>query len=128
MTITTTNELNSSNQSDQSSTLSVITRKLGHDLDEIRVRSLDHLESKLDNNLVSEDDLAVSRDLFVKLLELLNNSIASSSPSPAMCRQIARVLLKLMQWSSTSKTLLLLNGVDIIDKVSIYSINEKVQV
>ena len=119
MTITTTNELNSSNQSDQSSTLSVITRKLGHDLDEIRVRSLDHLESKLDNNLVSEDDLSVSRDLFVKLLELLNNSTASSSSSPAMCRQIARVLLKLMRWTSTSKTLLLLNGVDIIDKVSI---------
>lgn len=103
---------NSSSASSNSTTLGVLAKKLAHDLEEIRERSLDQLESKLDNNLLSEDDLILNRDLIVKLLDLLS--------SPDMTRhheKTARIMLKLMKWPSAVKSLLLLNGLEILEKL-----------
>lgn len=61
-----------SNQSDQSTSINLIVSKLGHDLEEIRSRSLDSLISKLDSQVLTEQDLVQHKQLFVKLLELFN--------------------------------------------------------
>lgn len=108
------NHSNHSIQSDQSSVLGVITRNLGHDLDEIRQRSLEHLEAKLDNGLIVEDDIILNRELFVKLLDLLSTKSMRSHHERAV-----RILTKLMRWPSTAKNLLLLNALEILDKVKL---------
>lgn len=108
----TLEELDSSTQSNQSSTLSVIARKLGHDLDEIRHRSLENLETKLDNNLITEDDVIHNRELLVKLLDILNSSNMSRHHEKCV-----RIIAKLMRWPSTVKSLILMNGLDILDKI-----------
>lgn len=64
---------NQSDQSiDQSNSVNLIIKKLGHELDEIRVRSLDNLVSKLEANVISEDDLSQNKQLFIKLFDLFN--------------------------------------------------------
>lgn len=110
-------ELNSSTQSNES-TLSLITRKLSHDLDEIRHRSLDNLESKLDNNLVSEDDVVHNRELLVKLLDILESPKLNRHHEKAI-----RILGKLMRWTSTAQTLIKLNGLEILEKIRVDTTN-----
>ncbi|RMZ94720.1 rotatin isoform X2 [Brachionus plicatilis] len=62
----------SDQSSEQSSSLNLIIKKLGHELDEIRVRSLDNLISKIEAHLISEDDLSQHKQLFIKLFDLFN--------------------------------------------------------
>ncbi|CAF0912001.1 unnamed protein product [Brachionus calyciflorus] len=57
---------------DQFNSLSLIIKKIGHELDEIRTRSLDNIISKLESNLISEDDLSQHKQLFIKLFDLFN--------------------------------------------------------
>ena len=49
-----------------------VNRIKGHELEEIRLRSLDNLISKLDNHVVTESDLSQHKQLFIKLFELFN--------------------------------------------------------
>ena len=49
-----------------------IKKKKGHDLEEIRLRALTSLTSKLDARLLNEADLAENKQLFIKLFELFN--------------------------------------------------------
>lgn len=58
--------------SDQVASINLIIKKLGHDLEEIRLRSLDSLISKLNNQVLTEHDLCQHKQLFVKLFELFN--------------------------------------------------------
>lgn len=104
------NTSSQSNLSNQSSILSVITNKLGHDLDEIRLRSLENLYSKLENNLISEDDVILNRDLLVRLLDILDAPTLSKHHEKSI-----KILNKLIRWPSTSKTLLLLNALEILE-------------
>lgn len=113
MNSSSTLEPNTSSQSDlsnQSSILSVITNKLGHDLDEIKLRSLENLYSKLENNLISEDDVILNRDLLVRLLDILDEPSLSKHHEKSI-----KILNKLIRWPSTSKTLLLLNALEILE-------------
>ncbi len=64
--------LNTTSSSDQITSINTIVAKLGHDLAEIRARSLDNLMSKLDNQVISELDLVQHKQLFIKLFELFN--------------------------------------------------------
>ncbi|KAJ9599098.1 hypothetical protein L9F63_010435, partial [Diploptera punctata] len=48
--------------------LSLNVKKLGHHLEEIRVRSLNNIISKLDYGIISTDDLIIQKDLALKLL------------------------------------------------------------
>ena len=47
-------------------------KKIGHELEEIRMRALTSLISKLDANILKEADLAENKQLFIKLFELFN--------------------------------------------------------
>jgi hypothetical protein len=68
----TTTSATSDTSSDYQNKLSTIIAKLGHELDEIRTRALDNLISKLNNNVIAENDLANYKQLFIKLFELFN--------------------------------------------------------
>ncbi|XP_049956873.1 rotatin [Schistocerca serialis cubense] len=50
------------------SVISTLIAKLGHGLEEIRVRALNSLISKLEHGLISDDDLGMRKELFFKLL------------------------------------------------------------
>jgi hypothetical protein len=45
---------------------------IGHELEEIRLRSLETLVSKLEHNFIKESDLVQHKTLFVKLFEWFN--------------------------------------------------------
>ena len=45
---------------------------LGHPLEEIRLRALDNILSKLEHRLICEADLIQERHLFIRLLEWFN--------------------------------------------------------
>ncbi|WAR12019.1 RTTN-like protein, partial [Mya arenaria] len=47
-------------------------KKLGHHLDEIRVRALENILSKLEHKLICDSDLVQERHLFIRLLEWFN--------------------------------------------------------
>jgi hypothetical protein len=113
------NSLSSSSSSllhsDQSTSLIAITNKLGHDLEEIRQRSLDSLESKLDNQLINEDDLgASSRDLFIKLLEILNKPECSRQHE-----KVIGILKKLIKCKAAVNNLLFVNGLSVLNKLKV---------
>jgi hypothetical protein len=50
----------------------MIVKKLGHELEEIRLRSLDNLLSKLETEILSEHHLCQNKQLFVRLFEFFN--------------------------------------------------------
>ncbi|XP_059501989.1 rotatin isoform X2 [Stegostoma tigrinum] len=52
--------------------LSVLIKKLGHQLVEIRVRALKNILCKIDHGLISVVDLAQEKSLFIRLLEWFN--------------------------------------------------------
>lgn len=112
------NSLSSSSSllhSDQSTSLIAITNKLGHDLEEIRQRSLDSLESKLDNQLINEDDLgASSRDLFIKLLEILKKPECSRQHE-----KVIGILKKLIKCKAAVNNLLFVNGLSVLNKLKV---------
>ena len=60
------------NELDQSTSINMIIKKLGHELEEIRSRSLDNLISKLETEILSEHSLSQHKQLFVKLFEFFN--------------------------------------------------------
>ncbi len=97
MDLSTTNDSIANTTSDQYNSINLIIKKLGihyfrnyiefwisilqfkkillgHELEEIRIRSLDNLISKLDNHVISESDLCQHKQLFIKLFELFNYS------------------------------------------------------
>ncbi|XP_070193440.1 rotatin-like [Littorina saxatilis] len=47
-------------------------RKLGHNLEEIRIRALENINSKLEHNLICEQDIVHERHLIIRLLEWFN--------------------------------------------------------
>lgn len=57
---------------DQAGMVDLIVKKLGHELEEIRARSLDNLISKLNTDMISEQSLCHNRQLLVRLFDLLS--------------------------------------------------------
>lgn len=62
---------------------------LGHNLEEIRVRSLENLLSKLEHNLVCDSDLVNERHLMIRLIEWFN------FPNPSKQGDVLHLLLRL---------------------------------
>jgi rotatin len=52
--------------------LDTIVNISGHNLEEIRVRALENIISKLDNHLICEQDIIHERHLMIRLLEWFN--------------------------------------------------------
>ncbi|XP_064598734.1 rotatin-like [Liolophura sinensis] len=90
---------------------SALFRKLGHDLEEIRVRSLNNILSKLDHKLICEADLVHERHLLIRLLEWFN-----FQPCP-MQTQVLELLLKLAKHSGAAEILLNVGGLDFLTKL-----------
>lgn len=79
--------------------------KLGHELSEIRRRSLQSLLSKLRNDLVQYEDLIHQRELFTHLLQNIHND-------PDDVVYILDLLTILSKFPFASKTLIQLGGVE----------------
>ena len=62
---------------------------IGHNLEEIRVRSLENLLSKLEHNLVCDSDLVNERHLMIRLIEWFN------FPSPPKQGDVLNLILRL---------------------------------
>jgi hypothetical protein len=100
--MTSTN--NSTNELDQSTSINLIIKKLGHELEEIRMRSLDSLISKLDSDILSEYSLCQHKQLFVKLFEFFNY------PDFAQKEKVLDLLLRFSHNKSAIKNIQDING------------------
>ncbi|XP_078335545.1 rotatin-like [Crassostrea virginica] len=76
-----------------------IFKKLGHSLEEIRVRSLENLLSKLEHNLVCDSDLVNERHLMIRLIEWFN------FPSPPKQGDVLNLILRLSKHSAAAQIL-----------------------
>ncbi|XP_071091563.1 rotatin-like [Haliotis cracherodii] len=83
-------------------------RKLGHNLEEIRVRALENISSKLEHKLICDADLINERHLFIRLLEWFN---FSSCPKAA---DVLVLLSRLSQHSAAAEILQDIGGVDFL--------------
>jgi hypothetical protein len=102
--VTSTLMTNSTNELDQSTSINLIIKKLGHELEEIRMRSLDNLISKLDSEILSEYSLCQHKQLFVKLFEFFNY------PEFAQKEKVLDLLLRFSKNKSAIKNIYDING------------------
>ncbi|XP_077865455.1 rotatin-like, partial [Saccoglossus kowalevskii] len=63
--------------------------KLGHQLEEIRVRSMNNIISKLDHNVICEADVVQEKYFLIRLLEWFN------FPSVPMRKEVVNLIEKL---------------------------------
>lgn len=84
--------------------LDLLFKKLGHDLIEIRTRSLSSIVSKLEHGLLHEADLVQERQLLIRLLEWFN-----FQPAP-MQEEVFGLLLSLAKHSSACEVLVSLGA------------------
>ena len=63
--------------------------KIGHPVEEIRLRALENLQAKLDLKLISDTDILQYKHLYIKLLEWFN------FPSPPKREIVLDIILKL---------------------------------
>ena len=68
---------------------STLISKLGHPVEEIRLRALENLQAKLNLKLISDVDILQYKYLYIKLLEWFN------FPSPPKRDVVLQILLKL---------------------------------
>ncbi|XP_077983359.1 rotatin-like [Glandiceps talaboti] len=85
--------------------------KLGHQLEEIRVRSLTNIISKLDHNVICEADLVQEKYFFIRLLEWFN------FPTVPMQHEILTLLEKLSKHSSAAQILVDIGGVEFLSRL-----------
>jgi hypothetical protein len=95
---------NSTSELDQSTSINLIIKKLGHELDEIRMRSLDSLISKLDSEILTEYTLCQHKQLFVKLFEFFNY------PEFTQKEKVLDLLLRFSKNKSANKNIHDING------------------
>ncbi|XP_052815197.1 rotatin-like isoform X2 [Mya arenaria] len=74
-------------------------KKLGHHLDEIRVRALENILSKLEHKLICDSDLVQERHLFIRLLEWFNY------PKSSRHSDVLNLLCRLSEHTSGAETL-----------------------
>lgn len=102
----------SDQSSEQTNSINLIIKKLGHELDEIRVRSLDNLISKLEANLISEDDLSQHKQLFIKLFDLFNFEEFNQH------EKVLNLLIQLVEKSkSASRNIFDINGLNFLNSL-----------
>ncbi|OCT74574.1 rotatin isoform X2 [Xenopus laevis] len=91
--------------------LSTLVKKLGHQLMEIRERSLKNILCKLDYNLVSLADLAQEKSFLLHLLEWFN------FPAVPMKAEVLHLLNKLVKHSGAAQWLIQLGAVDFFSQL-----------
>ncbi len=69
--------------------IEIIFFRLGHPVEEIRLRALENLQAKLDLKLISDIDILQYKHLYIKLLEWFN------FPSPPKREIVLEIILKL---------------------------------
>ncbi|XP_072014285.1 rotatin-like [Amphiura filiformis] len=91
--------------------LQLLFRKLGHDVDEIRVRSLGNILSKLSHGLICEADLVQERHLLVRLLEWFNFS-------QVPCQEdVLNLVYKLAKYGSSAQIFVELGAVRFLSQL-----------
>ncbi|XP_061421634.1 rotatin isoform X1 [Lethenteron reissneri] len=85
-----------------------LVNKLGHHLEEIRVRALKNLLLKLEHGLLAEADLVQEKRLLVRLLEWFN------FPSVPMQKEVLGLLHKLSQHSSAAGLLVEIGALEFL--------------
>ncbi|XP_056009232.1 rotatin-like isoform X2 [Ostrea edulis] len=88
-----------------------IFKKLGHNLDEIRVRSLENLLSKLEHNLVCDSDLINERHLMIRLIEWFN------FPSPPKQGEVLHLIQRLSKHSATAQILQDIGAIEFLSQL-----------
>ncbi|XP_040288228.1 rotatin [Bufo bufo] len=91
--------------------LSSLVKKLGHQLAEIRERSLKNIICKLDHNLLTPADLIQEKSLFVCLLEWFN------FPEVPMKEEVLQLLNKLVKHSVAAQWLIDMGAVDFLSQL-----------
>ncbi|XP_075069347.1 rotatin [Mixophyes fleayi] len=91
--------------------LSSLVKKLGHHLIEIRERALKNILCKLDLNLLTLEDLAQEKSLFICLLEWFN------FPTVPMKKEVLQLLNKLVKHSLAAQWLIDMGAVDFFSQL-----------
>ncbi|KAL3860206.1 hypothetical protein ACJMK2_010362 [Sinanodonta woodiana] len=86
-------------------------KKLGHHLEEIRVRALENIVSKLDHKLICDADLVQERHLFIRLLEWFN------FPNTVRHYDVLSLLQRLSQHTSGAEVLLDIGGIEFLTQL-----------
>ncbi|XP_041375404.1 rotatin-like [Gigantopelta aegis] len=86
-------------------------RKLGHSLEEIRVRTVDNILSKLEHKLICDADLVNERHLFIRLLEWFN---FSSCPKT---EEVLALLNRLSQHSAAAEIIQDIGGIEFLTQL-----------
>lgn len=76
-------------EDDFDKSFSTLISKLGHPVEEIRLRALESLQAKFDLKLISDVDILQYKYLYIKLLEWFN------FPSPPKREIVLDIILKL---------------------------------
>ncbi|XP_069111957.1 rotatin-like isoform X2 [Argopecten irradians] len=86
-------------------------KKLGHDLEEIRVRALENLLSKLEHKLVCDADLVNERHLLIRLIEWFN------FPNSTKHKDVLLLLQRLSQHSAAAEILQDIGAIEFLGKL-----------
>ncbi|CAM1292749.1 Uncharacterised protein g532 [Pycnogonum litorale] len=95
--------------------LRTIFLKLGHSIEEIRVRAFNNLTSKIQNEIVSVSDISKERSLLIRLLEWFNY------PNPPLKEDVLQLLLHLSKYSSAKSMLINIGAVQFLEKLKNWS-------
>ncbi|XP_060587035.1 rotatin-like, partial [Ruditapes philippinarum] len=83
-------------------------KKLGHHLEEIRVRALENILSKLEHKLICDSDLVQERHLFIQLLEWFN------FPKASRHSDVLNLLLRLSEHTSAAEVIQDIGGIEFL--------------
>lgn len=86
-------------------------KKLGHDLEEIRVRALENLLSKLEHKLICDADLIHERHLLIRIVEWFN------FPNSTRHADVLKLLLRLTQHSPAAEILQDIGGIEFLSQL-----------
>ncbi|CAF3588391.1 unnamed protein product, partial [Adineta steineri] len=100
-------------EDDFDKSFSTLISKLGHPVEEIRLRALENLQAKLDLKLVADVDILQYKYLYIKLLEWFN------FPSPPKRDAVLDIVLKLSKNESAAYNLHSIGAVDFFNALRI---------
>ncbi|CAF1083476.1 unnamed protein product [Rotaria sp. Silwood1] len=105
-------------EDDFDKSFSTLISKLGHPVEEIRLRALENLQAKFDLKIISDIDILQYKYLYIKLLEWFN------FPSPPKRDIVLDIILKLSKNESAAYNLHSIGAVDFLNALRIDLIPE----
>lgn len=88
-----------------------IFRKLGHNLEEIRIRALENITSKLEHHLICEQDIIHERHLIIRLLEWFNFTPCTKK------EEVLRLLCQLSQHWGAAELIQNMGGIEFLTQL-----------